>query len=157
MATRKKTAKPRKAAAKKAPAKKRKPLTPAQRAAISKKSSQKRNPAKTDKSKKIFIEALGKALGIVSSACKLSGLSRAQVYKWRKDDEAFAAAMDDTDNIAIDFAEQQLMKNIKSGKEASCIFFLKCRAKARGYVEKQEIEVTSLPSLVINLQKGETK
>jgi hypothetical protein len=39
----------------------------------------------------------------------------------------------------IDFAEAQLLKNIKDGKEPSLIFFLKTKAKHRGYVEKVEV------------------
>ncbi len=31
------------------------------------------------------------------------------------------------------------MLNIQAGKEASIFFFLKCRAKDRGYVERSEI------------------
>jgi hypothetical protein len=42
----------------------------------------------------------------------------------------------------LDFAEAQLIKNIKDGKEASLFFFLKCKGKQRGYVEKQIVEST---------------
>jgi hypothetical protein len=42
-------------------------------------------------------------------------------------------------NIALDFAESSLHKQIQSGVPASTIFYLKTRGKGRGYIERQEI------------------
>jgi hypothetical protein len=57
-----------------------------------------------------------------------------------RDDSEYKAAVEGIAEIALDFAESALMKNIKAGKEASNMFYLKCRGKRRGYVERQEIE-----------------
>ena len=43
------------------------------------------------------------------------------------------------EDVALDFAESALHDNIKNGKEASIIFYLKTKGKNRGYVERQEI------------------
>ena len=43
------------------------------------------------------------------------------------------------ENIALDFVESQLFKNIKEGKTSEMIFYLKTKGKKRGYIERQEI------------------
>ena len=39
------------------------------------------------------------------------------------------------------------MLNIQQGKEASIFFFLKCKAKDRGYIERAELNLTGRLSL----------
>ena len=49
------------------------------------------------------------------------------------------AAQAEASETTIDFVESQLLKNINEGDTTSIIFFLKTKAKHRGYVERQEI------------------
>jgi hypothetical protein len=95
---------------------------------------------KTLQHKKAVIEALEKSLGVVTTACKTAGIARVTFYEWYNNDPEFRAAVDDVENIALDFAESQLHKQIKDGEVSSTIFYLKTKGKARGYVEKQEID-----------------
>lgn len=98
---------------------------------------------KTDKirhTKKALLEALEKSLGIVTTACLSVEIGRDTFYRYLKDDKDFAKAVKDIDNIALDFAESALLKNIRKGKEASIIFYMKTKGKARGYIEKTEHE-----------------
>jgi hypothetical protein len=46
-------------------------------------------------------------------------------------------------DVAIDFAESQLHKQIKEGNSTATIFFLKTKGKKRGYVERQEVDVNT--------------
>ena len=94
---------------------------------------------KTEQHKKAIIEALEKSLGVVTTACKVVGIGRTQFYQWLKDDEDFAQEVDDIQNIALDFAESQLHKQIGDGSTAATIFYLKTKGKKRGYIERQEI------------------
>jgi len=89
--------------------------------------------------KKALVEALEQSLGVVTTACKHVGINRTTFYKYYKQDKAFRDAVDDIGEVAIDFVESQLFKQIKSGNTASIIFYLKTKAKNRGYVERQEI------------------
>ena len=89
--------------------------------------------------KKAMIEALEKSLGIVTTACKSVGIDRGTHYNWMKDDDDYAAKVLSIEDMTIDFAESQLHKQIKEGNSTSTIFFLKTKAKKRGYVERQEI------------------
>jgi len=94
---------------------------------------------KTEQHKKAIIEALEKSLGVVTTACKKVGVGRTTFYGWLKDDPEFAQQVNDIQDIAIDFVESKLFKNIEKGKTAEIIFYLKSKAKKRGYVERQEI------------------
>lgn len=97
-----------------------------------------------DIQKKAMIEALETSLGIVSDACRKVGIVRQTHYNWMKNDEEYREAVKDIDNIALDFAESQLFRQIRDGEIPSTIFYLKTKGKHRGYVERseQQIEVT---------------
>lgn len=94
-----------------------------------------------DIQKKAMLDALEKSLGIVTTAIKLVGIARSTHYKWMNEDEEYAQAVEDINEMAIDFAESKLHKNISDGDNTSIIFYLKCKAKKRGYVERSEVEV----------------
>jgi hypothetical protein len=87
-----------------------------------------------------MIEALEKSLGVVTSACKQVGIARQTHYEWYSEDADYKAAVDSIADVAIDFAESQLHKQIKEGNSTATIFFLKTKGKKRGYVERQEID-----------------
>lgn len=97
----------------------------------------------TDINKKAMIEALEKSLGIVTTACKSVGISRQTHYEWMRLDEEYKASVEGIADIALDFAESQLHKQIQNGEVSSTIFYLKTKGKVRGYVERSEMDVTS--------------
>lgn len=94
---------------------------------------------KKDINKKALIEALESTLGVVTSACKKVGLSRNTFYEYCKQDAEFKKQVDDIENIALDFVESQLHKQISDGNTTATIFYLKTKGKKRGYVERQEL------------------
>jgi len=98
-------------------------------------------PKKTniDILKKQIVEALEKSLGIVTTAVKTVGIHRSTFYNWYNEDEEFRKEVDGISDIALDFAESQLHKQIQGGNPTSTIFYLKTKGKRRGYVERQEI------------------
>lgn len=85
-----------------------------------------------------FPELLAEYRGIVTDACKAAGIARKTYYEWREKYPDFAKECDDVSEQVIDFVETNLYKNIAAGKEASTIFYLKTKAKHRGYVESVE-------------------
>ena len=89
--------------------------------------------------KKAIIEALEKSLGVVTTACKQVGIARSTFYEYLKSDKKFADNVKDIQDIALDFAESQLHKQIQSGNTSATIFYLKTKGKKRGYVERSEI------------------
>jgi len=89
--------------------------------------------------KESVLKALEKSFGVVTVACKNAEVPRSTFYKWVKEDKEFAKDVKDIANIALDFAESQLYKQIGKGNVTSTIFYLKTKGKGRGYVERQEI------------------
>ena len=104
---------------------------------------------KTEQHKKAILDALEKSLGVVTTACKSVGIGRTTFYDWIKEDPEFKKKVKDINDIALDFAESSLHKQIKDGNTAATIFYLKTKGKKRGYVERQEIENTGEPQIVI--------
>jgi hypothetical protein len=98
---------------------------------------------KTEQHKKAMLDALEKSLGVVTSAAKTVGIGRTTHYLWMDTDPEYKAAVEELSDVAIDFAESQLHKQIKEGNSTATIFFLKTKGKKRGYVERQELDVSS--------------
>lgn len=108
----------------------------------------KRKETRTDTQKNAMLQALQSSLGVVSTACKNVGISRQTHYEWMKEDIDYSSSVKDLENVTLDFAESKLHELIYEGNVASVIFFLKTKGKARGYVERSEIDVTqSKPDL----------
>jgi len=99
----------------------------------------KKAPNTFNTKKEAMIIALENSLGVVSVACENVGINRTTHYNWLKEDSQYKDQVDSINEVSIDFAESQLYKRMKEGSDAAIIFFLKCRAKSRGYIERQEI------------------
>ncbi|QDP53313.1 MAG: hypothetical protein Tp166DCM644871_16 [Prokaryotic dsDNA virus sp.] len=114
---------------------------------------------KTLHNKKRLLQSLENHLGIVSAACKECGLSRTTYYDYYKKDKKFRAAVDELADVALDFAETSLFKQIKDGNPTSTIFYLKTKGRnKRGYVEKQEVEHSGgVESTLIQWKPAEEK
>ena len=109
---------------------------------------------KTELHKKAVIDALEKTLGVVTTACKQVGIGRTQFYEWLKTDGEFRKQVEDIQNVALDYAESQLHKQIGDGSTAATIFYLKTKGKNRGYIERQEIQHDGGEGLRIEIIDG---
>ncbi|WKZ29437.1 MAG: phBC6A51 family helix-turn-helix protein [Patescibacteria group bacterium] len=93
-----------------------------------------------EKQKEVLVEELRKR-PIVQGACQKVGIGRATFYRWRKDDAAFAAAVDEAvetgAGLVNDMAESQLMTAIREGNLTAVIFWLKHHHRA--YATKVEL------------------
>lgn len=98
--------------------------------------AQKHDP---DLHKAKLIKALQKSLGIVTGACKEVGISRNTFYEYYKSDAEFKQAVDDINDITLDFVENQLLNKIKEGSERSILFYMKYKARKRGYTDSLDI------------------
>ncbi len=108
--------------------------------------------------KELFLQALEKSLGIVTTACRATDTPRSTYYKWIKDDKEFSKSVSEIENIALDFGESKLHELMSSGNASSVIFFLKTKGKGRGYIEKQELDITSgNEPITIELNLNENK
>ena len=103
----------------------------------------KKKPTKSNTKKRAMIEALEKSLGVVSTAAKIVGIDRTTHYDWMNNDEEYRKEVDGISEIALDFAESQLHKQMQNGEVSSTIFYLKTKGKKRGYIETQNIDHTT--------------
>ena len=110
---------------------------------------------KTDTHKKAMLDSLEKSLGVVTTACKSVGISRQTHYQWMQEDEEYKKAVEDLNDVAIDFAESQLHKQIKDGNSTATIFYLKTKGKKRGYIERQEVHKVGEKVFQIEILDGE--
>lgn len=100
----------------------------------------------TDK-QKLFIDLFEKNGTNVSQTCKKAGVGRTTYYEWLERNEHFKKEIEAINEGMIDFAESMLYKNIKNGKETSLIFYLKNKAKHRGYEQEHttnQIEIKGI-------------
>lgn len=86
-----------------------------------------------------MIEALIKSLGVVTTACNQVGIARKTHYEWYKEDEEYQRSVDDISDVALDFAESMLHKQIQDKDTTATIFYLKTKGKKRGYIERTEV------------------
>jgi hypothetical protein len=96
---------------------------------------------KSDTLKGLMIIALEKSLGVVTTACKSVKIARSTHYEWMQTDEQYKNEVLSIQDVAIDFAESQLHKQINDGNTSATIFYLKTKGKKRGYVERSEIKI----------------
>ena len=107
----------------------------------------------TQDGKKKMLEELEYNLGIVSTSCLNADVSRATHYRWLQEDPDYKAYVKDIQEIAIDFVESKLYDKIKEKDTACIIFYLKTKAKHRGYIERQQIEVADTKEFTVKVIK----
>jgi hypothetical protein len=107
--------------------------------------------------KKKVLEALERSLGVVTPAIREVGISRPTYYHYLNTDPEFRKKVDDLYEMTIDFVENQLLKKIKEGSERSIIFFMKHKAKKRGYTDSLDITSGGEKITEIRLLKVERK
>jgi hypothetical protein len=112
---------------------------------------------KTNTKKSAMIEALSKSLGIVTTACKAIDINRSTHYEWLKEDADYAAAVQEIENLALDFAESRLHKLIEKGDTSATIFYLKTKGKKRGYQEGPIVDVKTNGNTQIIFDFGASK
>ena len=93
--------------------------------------------------KKKVLEVLAKNRGIIVSACKAVDISRHAFYDWLKKDPEFKKKYEEILEEAVDAVESKLYDKIEKQEDTTAIiFYLKCKGKNRGYVDKQIVEST---------------
>lgn len=111
----------------------------------------------SDNRKRLVLEKLYDSHGIITTATQNANIARSTFYEWLGSDEEFKAAVEAVNESAIDFVESKLFQKINGiqvGKydqdgelqvyeqppsDTAIIFYLKTKAKKRGYVERQEL------------------
>lgn len=78
----------------------------------------------------------------ISAACKKLGITRGTFYDWEKSDENFKVAVNEAIEGLYDSVEDKLQECINNMDTTAIIFFCKTKMKQRGYVEKQQLDLS---------------
>ncbi|MEB3214474.1 MAG: helix-turn-helix domain-containing protein [Leptolyngbyaceae bacterium] len=108
-----------------------------------------RTPSKKGK----LLLALAETDGNVSEACRLAGINRKTFYTWIKTDLEFATQVQEVPEVVKDKMEHKLITLALAGNVTALIFWLKSKAKDRGYGDelavkpiREEIRIEEIPA-----------
>jgi PBP1b-binding outer membrane lipoprotein LpoB len=82
-----------------------------------------------------IIQALDDAYGIQASAARALGMGRSTMVDYIARDPKIKAAYEQINETTIDRVENKLLQQIDAGNITAIIFYLKTKAKSRGYIE----------------------
>jgi hypothetical protein len=97
-------------------------------------------------------EAIVNAKGILATAAQSLGCSRGTVSNYIERYSTVKAAFEEANETNIDNVESKLMAAIDGGDTTAIIFFLKTKAKQRGYVERQEVTGKDGSDLTVRIE-----
>lgn len=83
-----------------------------------------------------MLEALEVSCGVVSAAAKVANVSRFNHYKWLQEDEEYREKVLEMQEIALDVAEENLIKRLKEGDTTAIMYYLNNKGASRGYGKK---------------------
>lgn len=123
---------------------------------MSDKTKTKKDNGRTKKYKystELVIEAIKESGGIITTICTRLNCDRNTFYGYLKSREEIRDAYEEEKEAVLDMAESALFTQIANGEFNATCFFLKCKGKDRGYVEKQEVDLnhTTPPKLEVVL------
>ena len=95
---------------------------------------------RTQIAKDRMLKALESSLGVITTALKATGLSRTNFYKWLQEDEEFAKAVSEVQNIENDFIKSKYYECVKDKVPTVVIHAAKSRL---GWNEKPQLDITS--------------
>lgn len=103
----------------------------------------------------VLEQALRAAGGIVSSAAKKANMSRAAFARRMKAEPKLREVRDEIVEEMLDLAESKLVGLIRRSNPAAIFFFLKTKGRARGYVERQEVDMANVEPIRFYIPKKE--
>ena len=108
---------------------------------------------RTQINKDRMLKALESSLGVVTTALKACDLSRTNFYKWLKEDEEFAKAVSEVQNIENDFIKSKYYECVKDKVPSVVIHAAKTRL---GWNETNKVDLTSGDDKIkININLGD--
>lgn len=92
-----------------------------------------------------IIEVYASKAANLSATAKALNVDRNTLYKRRKKSTELDSQMTEIEESLLDFTESKLIQQIDASNLTAIIFYLKTKGRKRGYVEKQESEVSMHP------------
>ena len=108
---------------------------------------------RTQINKDRILKALESSLGVITTALIACDLSRTNFYKWLKEDEEFAKAVSEVQNIENDFIKSKYYECVKDKVPSVVIHAAKTRL---GWNETNKLDLTSGDDKIkININLGD--
>ena len=108
---------------------------------------------RTQINKDRILKALESSLGVITTALKSCDLSRTNFYKWLQEDEEFAKAVSEIQNIENDFIKSKYYECVKDKVPSVVIHAAKTRL---GWNETNKVDLTSGDDKIkININLGD--
>ena len=108
---------------------------------------------RTQINKDRMLKALESSLGVITTALKSTDLSRTNFYKWLQEDEEFAKAVSEVQNIENDFIKSKYYECVKDKVPSVVIHAAKTRL---GWNETNKVDLTSGDDKIkININLGD--
>ena len=95
---------------------------------------------RTQINKDRMLKALESSLGVVTTALKVTDLSRTNFYKWLKEDKEFASQVEEIESIQQDFIKSKYYECVKDKVPSVVIHAAKTRL---GWNETNRLDITS--------------
>jgi hypothetical protein len=89
------------------------------------------------------IEAINTSFGLQTIAAKKLHCSRETVDNYANKYPLVKQAIKDNQEFVLDVAESKLFQLVNSGDLGAICFLLKTKGRFRGYIERQDVDVTS--------------
>lgn len=109
----------------------------------------------------LSIERIAEALrltgGIYTAAAAKLGCAPNTVKNYVLRHPELQAVLEEVREGTLDLAEGQLLKAMGDGDLKAVIFYLKCKGKHRGYVERQEMAVAVGAQLAVKLEPDDLR
>ena len=93
-------------------------------------------------SKKAIIEALRACGGWQSQAAKKLNITQGALSQRISGNPEIRQALDEIKEQYLDLAESKLMAAVNDRELGAICFYLKCRGKERGYIEKVQVDAS---------------
>lgn len=105
----------------------------------------------SEERRKAFIQFFYRYNGNISAACMAVGITRATYTRWLQKYPELSGHIEEVIEATLDLAEQQLLDNIKAGKENSLFFFLCNKGKHRGWTDIRRLSAPKLAAVKITV------
>ena len=105
--------------------------------------------------KALFLEALGQRNGLINAASVFTKIPYRTHKNWYDADPEYKDQIDQILETQLDKVESALLKRISSEDTTAIIFYLKCKGKGRGYIERQELDLGAGTKVTINFGDGD--
>lgn len=87
----------------------------------------------TIKKKERVVQALKETLGNIAAAAEKADVCRVSIFRWMREDESFAQAVDEVRKASASVFESLLFKKITAGDTTCLLYYLNHQGKCLGY------------------------